>query len=203
MERGIRSGEFDVIMVSYNILNDELVDERILPLAREMDVGVIAMKPLAGGFLASPPPELLMKSRIPINAETALKFVLSNDDVATAIPGMMRIEEVEENVRIGESFTSMSVDERRALVEAVESISREFCRGCGYCQPCPQGIPIPIILRQLAYYKSYGLTSWAKSRYRMVEVKASSCIGCGQCVRKCPYELNIPEMLREAHTLLS
>jgi predicted aldo/keto reductase-like oxidoreductase len=203
MERGIRSGEFDVIMVSYNILNDELVDERILPLAREMDVGVIAMKPFAGGFLASPPPELLKKSRIPINAETALKFVLSNEAVATAIPGMMRIEEVEENVRIGENFTSMSSEERMALIEAVESIGREFCRGCGYCQPCPQGILIPIILRQLAYYKNYGLTSWAKSRYRMVEVKASSCIECGQCVRKCPYELDIPEMLREAHTLLT
>lgn len=203
MEKGIKSGEFEVVMVSYNILNDELVDEKILPLAKEMDVGVIAMKPLAGGFLATPPPELLKKSKIPINAETALRFVLSNDAIATAIPGMMRIEEVEENARIGENFTSMSEEEKRALIEAVESISRTFCRGCGYCQPCPQGILIPIILRQLAYHKYYGLTNWARSRYRMVEVKANSCIECGQCIKKCPYGLNIPEMLKEAHTSLS
>ncbi|MEM3745792.1 MAG: aldo/keto reductase [Candidatus Bathyarchaeia archaeon] len=202
MERGIRSGEFEAIMVSYNMLNDELVDERIMPLAKEMDVGVIAMKPLAGGFLAAPPPALANKSKIPINAETALRFVLSNDAVATAIPGMMRIEEVEENARVGYNFSSMSYEEKKAIIEAAESLSREFCRGCGYCQPCPQGILIPIILRHLAYYKHYGLTDWAKWRYRMVEVKADSCIQCGQCVKRCPYSLNIPEMLAEAHSLL-
>ncbi len=203
MERGIKSGEFEVIMVSYNILNDELVEESILPLAKEMDVGVIAMKPLAGGFLASPPPELTEKIKIPINVETALRFILSNDAVTTAIPGMMRIEEVEENACIGENFTEMSKDEMKALREAIESLIREFCRGCGYCQPCPQGIRIPIILRQLAYYKYYGLKEWARGRYKMVEVKADSCIECRQCVEKCPYGLNVPEMLKEAHTLLS
>jgi len=202
MEKGILSGEFEVIMVSYNLLNDEFNEGRILPLAKKMDVGVIAMKPLAGGFLAAPPPDLLKKSGIPISAETALRFVLSNEAVTTAIPGMMRIEEVEENARIGENFTPLSEDERSFLREAVESMSKEFCRGCYYCQPCPQGILIPIILRQLAYYKYYGLREWAKGRYVMVEVKADSCIKCGQCVEKCPYNLNIPEMLAEAHSLL-
>ena len=203
MEKGIRSGEFEAIMVSYNILNDELVEESILPLAKEMDVGVIAMKPLAGGFLAAPPPELAEKTRIPINVETALRFILSNNAVTTAIPGMMKLEEVEENAYIGENFTKMSEDEMKALREAIESSIREFCRGCGYCQPCPQEIRIPIILRQLAYYKYYGLKEWAKWRYKMVEVKADSCIECKQCVEKCPYGLNIPEMLKEAHRLLS
>lgn len=203
MEKGIRSGEFEAIMISYNILDDELVGERILPLAKEMDVGVIAMKPLAGGFLAAPPPALAGRSKIPINAETALRFVLSNEAVATTIPGVIRIEEVEENARIGNSFSLMSEEEKKSISEAAESLSKEFCRGCGYCQPCPQGILIPIILRQLAYYKHYGLIDWAKWRYKMVEVKAISCTQCGQCLKKCPYNLNIPEMLIEAHSLLS
>ncbi|MBS7625365.1 aldo/keto reductase [Candidatus Bathyarchaeota archaeon] len=203
MEKGIRSGEFDVIMIAYNLLNDELLDERILSLAKEMDVGVIAMKPLAGGFLAAPPAALANKSKIPINAETALRFILSNDAIATAIPGMMRVEEVEENARIGENFLSMSEEEKRMLMEVAGSLGKEFCRGCGYCQPCPQGILIPIILRHLTYYKYYDMREWAKGRYRMVEVKADSCLKCGQCVEKCPYNLNIPEMLAEAHHLLS
>jgi predicted aldo/keto reductase-like oxidoreductase len=203
MERGIKSGEFEAIMVSYNMLDDESVGERILPLAKKMDVGVIAMKPLAGGFLASPPQELIKRVGIPINAEAALKFIISNDAIATAIPGMMRMEEVEENARIGESFTYMSSEELKKIREAAESISVGFCRGCGYCQPCPQEVRIPVILRQLAYYKNYGLIEWAKWRYKMVEVKADSCVQCGQCVKKCPYGLNIPEMLKEAHTLLS
>ncbi|MCS7120123.1 MAG: aldo/keto reductase [Nitrososphaerota archaeon] len=203
MERGIRSGIFEVIMVSYNILNDELVDEKILPLAKSLDVGVIAMKPLAGGILANPPPELRSYSKIPITAENALRFVLSNDAVSIAIPGMMSISEVEENVRVGETFSKMTEEERNELVKAAESLGKSFCRGCGYCQPCPQKIRIPIILRQLAYFKNYGLRDWARGRYRHMEVKADACVQCGKCVEKCPYSLDVPRMLKEAHMLLA
>ncbi|HID91026.1 TPA: aldo/keto reductase, partial [Candidatus Bathyarchaeota archaeon] len=88
-------------------------------------------------------------------------------------------------------------------VEAAEALGKGFCRGCGYCQPCPQGIRIPIILRQSAYCKNYGLVEWARGRYRMVEVKADACQGCGQCKERCPYGLDVPEMLKEAQRLLS
>jgi len=203
MERGIKSGLFEALMVSYNVLNDELVDEKILPLAKKLDVGVIAMKPLAGGALASPASHLRAGAEIQLTAEKALKFVLANDAVNVVIPGMMRIWEVEENARVGETFSSMTEDERVNLVEAAEKLGKEFCRGCGYCQPCPQYVRIPIILRQLAYYKNYGLVEWAKGRYNMVEVKADACTECGECKDKCPYDLNIPEMLKEVHRLLS
>ncbi len=161
MERGITSGIFEAIMVSYNVLNDELVDDRILPLAKKLDVGVIAMKPLAGGALAS---SLASGggSKIPVTAEQSLRFVLTNDAVSVTIPGMMRVWEVEENARVGETLSSMTEDERKKLVEAAEALGKEFCRGCGYCQPCPQGIRIPIILRHLAYYKNYGLAEWRR-----------------------------------------
>ena len=204
MERGIRSGDFEVIMISYNILNDELNEERIIPLAKEMDVGVIAMKPLAGGALAAPPKELNVKTEVTITAERALKYVLSNEAVSVAIPGMMRLWELEENARVGETFPSMSEEEKEELLKAAENLRGElFCRACGYCQPCPQGIRIPIILRLLGYYKRYGLVDWARGRYRMVEVKADECINCGQCKEKCPYNLDVPNMLKEAYTLLS
>lgn len=203
MERGIRSGDFEAMMVSYNILNDELVDEKILPLAKEMDVGVIAMKPLAGGALAAPPPELNVQSQVSITAEKALRFVLANEAVNVTIPGMMNPREVEENARVGETFPSMTEAEKSELVTAVEGLGREFCRTCGYCQPCPEEIRIPIILRHLGYYKRYGLDEWARGRYRMVEVKADNCVECGQCREKCPYGLDVPEMLKEAHNLLS
>lgn len=203
MERGIKSGIFEAIMVAYNILNDELVDKSILPMAKEHDVGVIVMKPLGGGVLAAPPPELGARAKIVVTAEQALKFVLANDAVSLAIPGMMRLWEVEENARVGETLQFMTDEEKRRLRDAVKALGSEFCRGCGYCQPCPQGIRIPIILRQLTYYKVYGLVDWAKGRYRMVEVKADNCLECGQCREKCPYGLDVPEMLREAHKLLS
>jgi predicted aldo/keto reductase-like oxidoreductase len=203
MERCLKSGLFEAIMVSYNALNDELVDEKILPLAKNLDVGVIAMKPLAGGALASPPSKLKAVTEVQLTAEKALRFVLANDAVSVAIPGMVSISEVEENARVGETFSSMTVDEKAELIRAAESLGKEFCRGCGYCQPCPQDVRIPIILRQLAYYKNYGLVEWAKGRYSMVEVKADACVECGQCKEKCPYGLDVPSMLKEAHILLS
>jgi len=203
MERGIKSGIFEALIVSYNILNDELVDERILPLAKKHDVGVIAMKPLAGGALAAPPPRLKAGGKAQITVEKALRFVLANDNVTLAIPGMARVSEVEENVWVGESFAFMSEEEKKDLVAAAEALGKDFCRGCGYCQPCPQEIRIPTILRHLAYYKNYGFNDWAKARYSMVEVKADACVECGQCKEKCPYGLDVPEMLREAHKLLA
>jgi len=203
MERGIKSGEFEALMVAYNILNDELVDETILPLAKERDVGVIAMKPLAGGALAQPPPELKVSSKIPVTAEQALRFVLANPAVDVAIPGMTNLRELEENARVGEKFQVMTEAEKLELIKAAEELGKDFCRNCGYCLPCPEEVRIPVILRHLGYYKRYGLVEWAKGRYRMVEVKADACLECGQCQEKCPYSLNIPEMLKEAHMLLS
>lgn len=203
MEKGIRSGEFEALMVSYNVLNDELVDETILPLAKKMDLGTIAMKPLAGGTLATLPPELKEKTKIPITATQALRFVLANDAICVAIPGMTNLYEVEENAKVGENFQVMTKAEKRELIKAAEVLGKDFCRGCGYCQPCPEGIRVPIILRHLGYYKHYGLINWAKGRYSMIEVKADKCVECGACKKKCPYGLDVPALLKEAHKLLS
>jgi predicted aldo/keto reductase-like oxidoreductase len=202
MKMGILSGEFEAVMLSYNILNDELVDEEIMPLARENDLGIIIMKPLAGGALVSVPPDMNLGKRA-ITATQALRFVLANRNVTLAIPGMTNIRELEENVTAGETFDAITDVEKAELIKAAESLGKDFCRGCGYCQPCPQEVRIPIILRHLGYYLRYGLVDWAKGRYRMVEVKADSCVECGKCEEKCPYDLPIIEKLKEAHTLLS
>ena len=201
MKQAIRSGEFDVITVAYNILNDEMVDEEVLPLARECDVGVEVMKPLAGGTLAAPPEDLQFAPEQPISAFQALRFVLANDAVTAAIPGMAKISELEENVRAGEGIQALSATERQELVRAGEAVGREFCRNCWYCQPCPEGILIPNILRQLGYHKRYGLEEWAAGRYSMLEIKPTACTECGECEEKCPYDLPIREMLKESAAL--
>ena len=203
MKLGIESGEFEVIMVAYNILNDELVDEDVMPIAKENDMGVIVMKPLAGGALASPPEDVDFGGKMTVSATQALRFVLANDTVTLAIPGMTKASELIENVQVGETFQQMSEDERRELINAAEELGKEFCRGCGYCLPCPSGIKIPVILRHLGYYTRYGLKDWARGRYGMVEVNASECSECGECEEKCPYELPIIEKLEQAHQLLA
>ena len=203
MKLGIESGEFEVIMVAYNILNDELVDEDVMPLAKENEMGVIVMKPLAGGVLASPPEGVDFEGKITVSATQALRFILANNAVTLAIPGMTKVSEVIENARVGETFQEMSEDEKRQLIDAAEALGKEFCRSCGYCLPCPNGIKISVILRHLGYYTRYGLKDWARERYRMVDVKACECAECGECEEKCPYELPIIEKLQQAHQLLA
>jgi len=207
MKRAINSGRFDVIMLVYNILNEELTDEEVIPLAREKDVGVMVMKSLGGGFLATPPPEMMLElekeKRVHISATEALQFVLANDAVSIAVVGMLRPQEVEENVRAAETFAGMSDEEKSRLVEAALALGKGFCRNCGYCLPCPQGIKIPVILREFGYFQRYGLKEWAKARYSMVEATAEDCIECGECEEKCPYDIAIMEQIREAHKALS
>jgi len=207
MKRAINSGRFDVIMLVYNILNEELTDEEVIPLAREKDVGVMVMKSLGGGFLATPPPEMMLElekeKRVHISATEALQFVLANDAVSIAVVGMLRPQEVEENVRAAETFAGMSEEEKSRLVEAALALGKGFCRNCGYCLPCPQGIKIPVILREFGYFQRYGLKEWAKARYSMVEATAEDCIECGECEEKCPYDIAIMEQIREAHKALS
>ncbi|MBM3240913.1 hypothetical protein FJZ31_31915 [Candidatus Poribacteria bacterium] len=143
------------------------------------------------------------QGKITVSATQALRFVLANDAVTVAIPGMTKVSEVCENVKVGETFQQMSDKEKRQLIEAAEELGKDFCRSCGYCLPCPNGIKIPVILRHLGYYMRYGLKDWAKGRYSMVEIKASECEECGKCEEKCPYELPIIEKLKQAHELLA
>jgi len=207
LERAIQSGRFDVIMVAYNVLNDELMDEHIMPLAKSNNVGVLVMKPLAGGVLGAAPKSLKLQageSKVGIiSVKDAIRFVLANENVDCAVVGVTCVDELEEDVAAVDEAGRLSQEEISVMVEAAESFGRKFCRACGYCQPCPNGILIPIILRHLFYLKEYGLKTWAKGRYGMVEVKADNCTRCDECVERCPYDLPIPDLLEEAHERLS
>ena len=206
LQRAIESGRFDVIMVAYNILNDELMDEEIMPMAKEHDIGTLIMKPLGGGVLAEAGGRFRLEGEGlpegPIGAPGAIRFVLANPHADCVLVGMKSVEELREDlgaIRPGQRYTQEEMD---ALQEAAEDLGRDMCRACGYCQPCPQGILIPIVLRHLFYAREFGLEEWARGRYSMVEVKADSCERCGECEEKCPYDLPVMDLLEEAHCLL-
>jgi len=206
MKQAIESGHYSGIMLAYNALNDELVDESVMAFATDHDVGVFLMKPLGGGALVTPPeagPSEQARGRPFTTAQDALRFVLANPHVASACVGMTNVKEVEENAAVGERFVEMTDEEKQALVAKADELCKDVCRNCGYCQPCPQDILIPVILRHLSYYERYGLKSWARGRYRMVEVKADQCADCGECEEKCPYNVPIRERLQLAHEVLT
>ncbi len=204
MKQAIESGAFSVLMVAYSAMDEDRLTADLLPMAAAKGVGLIAMKPLAGGRLAQLPGRgwdpRTFKRESP--AQIALRYVLSNAHINCAIPGMMAGKELEENVAVGRKPRLLSAEEIRRFMEIAGEAGRGFCRHCGYCLPCPEGILIPDVFRFENYYRLYGLKEWARTQYESLQVKVPACTDCRQCLDKCPYGVSIPENLKNAHKIL-
>ncbi len=204
MELAINSGEYEALVLAYSPLDGEGVEPRVLPLARERDVGVIVMKPFNGGRLSLPAEMKRPGEPDPVVA-ACMRFVLSNPAVSIVIPGMESTAQVEENVATIEASTRLSDRERDELFRAMGPLQKSFsygqvCLRCGYCQPCPHGIVVPEVFRALQMARDYpdALKYLGRELYESLEVRASACVACEECIPKCPAGLIIPERLKEA-----
>jgi len=210
MKAAIESGEFETIMLAYSPLDQEGVGPEVIPMAKKHDLGVIIMKGLSGGQLVSPPdPETGQPvSPDPIVAG-ALRFILANENVATVIPGMVSVAQVEENLPLAD-MPPMTKAEQDELLRRIGSIKRSFrygqvCLRCGYCQPCPEGVPIPQIFQAYDMLREYPeeLKYLGRELYQSLEVHEDACVECGECMEKCPAGLPIPDRLKEAGAAFS
>ena len=175
------TGHFETVQVPLNFVTNEALTE-LLPLARQHDVGFIAMKPLAGGLLD--------------NANLAIKWLLQFDDVVPD-PGIEQVAEIEEIVRIVEGPWELSAEERQEIDHIRTEVGTRFCRRCQYCLPCPQGINITLMMNVRSFMKRFSADWFEKSNFSAVIETARTCIDCGQCEERCPYHLPIREMLSE------
>lgn len=179
----VKRDKFDTVQVPFNIIEREALEE-LIPLCQEKNIGVIVMKPVAGGAL---------KDHVP----ASLKYIL-NHPVTVAIPGMDNKAQVDENLS-AVCNPVLTQPEANALQVEADTLGSQFCRRCDYCAPCPQGIDISTHFIINAYFSRYNMSDWATERYQGMKVNASACVACGQCESKCPYELPIIEMLKEIH----
>lgn len=185
----VREDIFETIMIPYNYLTLK-PEEELLPLCWEMNVGTIIMKPFGGGAFS--------------NANTALKFVLSREHVDIVIPGMMTVDEVEENFGVASDAHTISEGELELIERDRVELGSRFCRACNYCQPCPQEIPITFVLRaESQFLKRMGWRPGTDVRIAEAVEKAESCIECGECEGRCPYHLPIRQLLPERAASLS
>lgn len=183
----LKAEDIETVQFPFNPVEVVGVPE-LLDLAGKKGCGVIVMKPLAGGALRNP--------------ELSLRFILEHR-VSTVIPGMDSLAQVEQNSLVGNDPRPLDAAERKVLAEEAGKLGEAFCRRCEYCQPCPQGIDIPMVFLLDGYYTRYDLIGWARERYQALPVKAASCLGCGECEEKCPYSLPIRRMLDAASERLS
>jgi len=210
--KAIKTNEFDTILVPLNVVTRQALDE-LIPLAKELDIGVAIMKPLSAKTsklitclynpslsLLSDEPELksLLGQDTASMVRSALNFVLSQD-VSVVLTGFKSVEEVETAAQVGNEYTELTSDEKERFRVRFDD---KYCRDCGLCFPCPQNIDIAAILRFYTLSTNYGLKNWAKKLYNGLEVNAAECAECSECETKCPYNLPIMSMLKDAHVCL-
>ena len=176
----MRTGKFDVVQLGFNYLDIMAADEAI-PLAKQLDMGFLAMKPMGGGLL--------------YNARLSFRYLLQFADIIPD-PGIERIEELREIVSIVEEGLPLTEADKAEIESLRKELGDTWCHRCDYCQPCPQGIPINTVLTVKSYLKRFTLHAargWADDAIKM----AHNCTECRTCVQRCPYDLEIPTLLKE------
>lgn len=180
--RAVESGMFETLQFPFNLVLREAEDRLILSAA-EHDVGFIGMKPFAGGRLT--------------DADLAITYVLQHGNVVPD-PGFQSVEEIEQVIEILEGDLTLSDVDLECIEGIRAEVGTRFCRRCGYCMPCPQGVLIPNVMCLPVLYNVWPddyLPRWGY--IEEVTASAENCVGCGECEEKCPYGLPIREMMRE------
>ena len=211
--KAIETNEFDTILVPLNVVTRQALED-LIPLAKELDIGVAIMKPLSAKTsklitclyepslsLLSDEPDLkaLLGSDKNSMVSSALRFVLAQD-VSVVVTGFKSVEEVETAAQVGNDYEGLTADEKNRFSGEFDG---NYCRDCGLCLPCPQNLDIAAILRFHTLSTTYGLKNWAKQLYSGLEVDVAKCTECGECEPKCPYKLPIMSMLQTAQTDLA
>lgn len=201
----IESDRYDVITISYNAANCQRspgdgeniarTAEEILPLAKSRGIGITIMKPYGGGSLVQerPGPDGAKTSIPPIQL---LKFCIANPNVDSVTPGVENIEQVDTAISAGQTGAGITQQQIKKLKELISVWGADFCRRCGYCLPCSEGIAIPTAMRVLEMFKTSQVGK-AKDSYAKLDPKPDVCTECNECVERCPYSLSIPEKMKE------
>ena len=177
----IESGLYETLQFPFCYLAADK-DIELVRMCKEAGMGFIAMKGLSGGLIT--------------NSAAAYAFEAQYDNVLP-IWGIQREKELDEFLSYIDNPPAMTTDIQELIERDKKMLSGDFCRGCGYCMPCPAGIEInncarmSLMLRR-APYKEYTTPQWQEKMK-----KIEGCLNCGHCKSKCPYGLDTPTLLKK------
>ncbi len=192
----------EIILLSYNLLNRTY--EPVLEAACKKGMGTVVMNPVGGGRFAEDSP-VFQKLSDDLGcrsiADLAVRFVLSNPYVNTILCGMEKSSDVVNTVKSADrgAFTDSELKTVTGFLEDITGEKTGFCTGCEYCLPCPEGIPIPSIMKLIYEDKYLNMKKAAKRYYQWIgPKKADACVGCGECEEKCTQKLGIIKSMEYA-----
>jgi uncharacterized protein len=180
----VKTGLFSTVQFPFNFIEDAAKDE-LHVAAREHGMGILAMKPFAGGMID--------------NASITFKFLRGHPDVI-ALPGFDSSSKVDEVVSFYGQPNTVTEEDLKLMEKYRVELGKQFCRRCEYCQPCPQGVMItPAMGYKVIASRMSPQVAVEFSKIPMESV--ALCTECGECVERCPYELPIPDMLKVHYDL--
>ena len=177
----VESGLYETLQYPFSYLASE-EELKLYQMVKDHNMGFICMKGLAGGLIN--------------NSKAAMAF-MSQFDNALPIWGIQRESELQEWLSYMENTPTMTEEMKAYIRHEQDELSGNFCRGCGYCMPCTVGIKINQCNRMSLMIRRAPSKGWLSEKWQKEMDKIEDCIGCGVCKTRCPYELDIPTLLRE------
>lgn len=176
----VESGLYETLQFPFSYLASEK-EEALVRLCEERDVGFICMKALAGGLIT----------------RSDVAYAYLREFPVAPIWGIQRESELREFLSYNENPPELNEERLEYIKKEKEELSGDFCRGCGYCMPCPVGIEINNCARMSLMLRraptAMSLTPDQQAKMKKIE----DCIECGQCKAKCPYGLDTPNLLKK------
>lgn len=179
-EEIVASGLYETLQFPFSYLASKR-DIDLVESCKDAGMGFIAMKGLAGGLLT--------------NSEACMAFMSQYD--ALPIWGIQREEELNEWLSFFENEAKMTDKVRAFIDEDRKNLSGDFCRGCGYCRPCSVGIQINQCARMAQMIRRMPSADFKGEYWQGEMAKIEDCTSCGLCKTRCPYGLDIPNLLRK------
>lgn len=180
-EEIIDSGLYETLQFPFSYISSER-EQALAEKCRRANMGLIAMKGLAGGLIR--------------RSDAAFAFISQFENVLP-IWGIQRERELDEWLDFFKTPAVMT-DELRSFIETERrELTGEFCRGCGYCMPCPAGIEINNCARVSLMLRRAPSAAWLTPDMQEKMKRIEGCLHCGLCASKCPYGLNTPALLQK------
>lgn len=175
----IESGLYDTLQFPFCYLCSDK-DLELVEACKKNNMGFIAMKALSGGLIT--------------NSAAAYAFEARFDNVVP-IWGVQREHELDEFLSYIDNPPAMTEEIRELIESDRKQLFGSFCRGCGYCMPCPVGIEINTCARMSLLLRRSPSKNHLSEAGQAKMMKIKDCLHCNQCMGKCPYGLNTPELL--------
>ena len=203
---------FEFVNLHYSLFFQR--NQAAIDLAHQQDMGVLIISPADKAGLLYTPPQTLIDLCAPFSPlELNYRFLLSNPAITTLSVGAANPTELDLPLMEEAHFLDAEAETALARLQTHQAqiLKTDLCSQCYACLPCPEGIHIPEVLRLRNLAIAYDMTRFGEYRYRMFENaghwfpgnKASRCNDCGDCLPRCPENLDIPTLLRDAHQRLN